>query len=354
MPPTRLPLSNAHLSELLARAAEEETQDHRRRALSRAARAAYSWPEEASTLVEGDRPLTELATIGPWLSQIVHRWLAGDGVEEPPEPPDIRRGFLTLAEVRETLIGDPSWGQAIRADLQMHTTHSDGRAPLPDMVRTCAQVYGYDFVNITDHSQGLPIAHGMDEARLAAEGLEIDGLNESLRQDGVELRVLKGIEMNLSPEGKGDMDPVALGRLDLVLGAFHSKLRETTDQTERYLSAVRNPTINVLAHPRGRRFNARPGLQADWGRVFEEAAAQDVAIEIDAHPDRQDLEVELLEIARDAGCTISIGTDAHSQAELRFVELGLAAAARAGIPRARILNYRTADQVVEWARARRR
>jgi histidinol phosphatase-like PHP family hydrolase len=345
--------SNAQLAELLSRAAEEEEEvGHRRRALDRAARAAFSWPEEAWALVEADRSLTELPAIGPWLARILFDWLTGDGGLQPSDPPPIRRGFLTLAEVRATVAEHPDWVDELRADLQMHTTYSDGRAPLRAMVGECAKTYGYRFVNVTDHSKGLKIAGGMDEAKLAAEGLDIDAVNSELEDEGVRLRVLKGIEMNLSPEGEGDMDPAALARLDLVLGAFHSKLRETSDQTERYLAAVRNPMIHVLAHPRGRKFDARLGLQADWRRVFEEAAANDVALEVDAYPDRQDLDVDLLRVAGEAGCRISIGTDAHHPTELRFMEFGLAAAIRADIPRERILNFRPVEDVLAWARRR--
>jgi histidinol phosphatase-like PHP family hydrolase len=155
--------------------------------------------------------------------------------------------------------------------------------------------------------------------------------------------------MNLSPEGEGDMEVDALARLDLVLGAFHSKLRLTQDQTERYLAAVRNPTVHVLAHPRCRIYDRRAGLWCEWGRVFEEAAALDKAIEIDASPYRQDLDVELLELAREAGCRISIGTDAHSTYELGYMEFGLAAAIRSGLPQERILNFRPAEDALAWS-----
>ena len=146
------------------------------------------------------------------------------------------------------------------------------------------------------------------------------------------------------------MDPEVLRKLDLVLGAFHSKLRITEDQTDRYVAAVRNPDINVLAHPRGRRWNHRLGLTADWPRVFAAARDAGTALEIDAYPDRQDLDVDLLRIARDEGCWISIGTDAHHPSELRFLEFGLAAAIRAEIPRERILNFLPWDEVLAWAR----
>ena len=146
------------------------------------------------------------------------------------------------------------------------------------------------------------------------------------------------------------MEPEALAPLDLVLGAFHSRLRVIEDQTERYVRALANPTVCVLAHPRGRRYGVRLGLSADWATVCEAAAAFDKALEIDAFPDRQDLSVEILELARDAGCRISIGTDAHSVGELQHMDFGLAAAIRAGIPRQRILNFQPVEQVVRWAR----
>jgi histidinol phosphatase-like PHP family hydrolase len=214
-----------------------------------------------------------------------------------------------------------------------------------------AAARGYEYVAVTDHSKGLPIARGMDEERLALLGQEIAEVNRELEDAGSRLHLLRSIEMNLSPEGEGDMEPEALRRLDLVLGAFHSKLRETEDQTERYLAGIRNPHVHVLAHPRGRMYGRRLGLAADWPRVFEEVAALDKAVEVDANPNRQDLDVVLLRLAREAGCRISIGTDAHSIGELGFMEFGLAAVIRAGIPRERILNFQPVEDVLEWSRA---
>lgn len=180
----------------------------------------------------------------------------------------------------------------------------------------------------------------MDEATLLRQGVEIDGVNTQLASEGSEFRLLRAIEMNVSVEGEGDMDRAILGGLELVLGAFHSRLRVTDDQTPRYLAAVRNPNVNVLAHPRGRRWNSRKGLYAEWPVVFQAAAEEGTALEIDAYPDRQDLQVELLEVARETrDLWISIGTDAHYPDELGFIGMGLAAAIRAGFPRERILNF---------------
>jgi histidinol phosphatase-like PHP family hydrolase len=278
------------------------------------------------------------------VGRFLYEWL-DDPPDPIPEPPPVRRGFLTLAEVRATP-GLAEWRRGIHADLQVHTTYSDGKVPLEGMVEAAAE-RGHAFVGITDHSVGLPIANGMSEERLAQQAEHIARLNDDL--GGEPIRVLHSIEMNLSPEGDGDMDPAALARLDLVLGTFHSQLRITEDQTERYLAAVRNPTVHVLAHPRCRMFNRRLGLRADWPRVFAEAAALDKAVEIDANPNRQDLDAGLLEHARDAGVRISIGTDAHSVGELDFLEFGLAAAIRGGIDRGRILNFQPPEDVLAWA-----
>jgi histidinol phosphatase-like PHP family hydrolase len=335
-------LSNAQLAELLAQAALEE-QGHRRQALDRATRAAYfAWPEEAALLRLQGRSLTELRTVGPWVAGMVEAWLADP--PDPVDPPELRRDFLTLAEARATVAAHPDWRAELRADLQMHTTYSDGKAPLRDMV-SAVESYGYEFIAVTDHSKGLPIANGMDEDRLVEQGEDIERLNDELEAMRSRLRLLHGIEMNLSPTGEGDMDPAALRRLDLVLGAFHSALRRTEDQTDRYLAAVRNPTVHVLAHPRCRRWGARAGLQADWPLVFDAAAEAGTALEIDAFPDRQDLDVQLLEVARESDVMISVGTDAHHPRELANIEFGLAAAIRAGIPRARILNYQPRETV---------
>ncbi len=123
--------------------------------------------------------------------------------------------------------------------------------------------------------------------------------------------MFRSIEMNLSPRGEGDMSPESLLALDLVLGSFHSALRTTEDQTERYLAALRNAHVHILGHPRGRIYNFRIGLNADWPRVFAETARLDKAVEMDCYPDRQDLNVELLKLARNHGTRISLGTDAH-------------------------------------------
>lgn len=299
-------ISNAALAELLARKAGQE-EGIRQRAYKRAARSAFLWPVQAADLFAEGLPLLELKSVGPFIAHQLRDWL-----DKPPHrvrPPPLRQDFLTLADARVLLAANPDWAKRLRGDLQMHTVWSDGSGSVAAMA-AAAQSRGYEYIGVTDHSKGLKIAGGIDEAELDRQGEEIAQANQSIRAAGGQLDVLRSIEMNLNPRGEGDMDRAALRRLDLVLGSFHSSLRTTDDQTERYLRAIRNPDVHIHGHPRGRIYNFRLGLTADWPRVFAEAAKLDKALEIDCYPDRQDLNLSLLKIARREGVRISIGTDA--------------------------------------------
>lgn len=341
-------LSNKELAELLARAAEN-TEGHRQRAYRRAARAALMWPEEAAHIVADGRSLRDLPKIGPKLSVTIERWL--DDPPEVPEPEPIRQGFMTFAEALSIVAEHPDWKEGLRGDLQMHTEHSDGRESVADMAVEGAG-RGYEYIAITDHSKGLKIAGGMTEEELAAQIEEIDAVNETFGAQGKSFRVLRSLEMNINPQGEGDMDPDSLAGLDLVLGSFHSSLRTKEDQTDRYIAALRNPHFNVLGHPRGRIYNFRAGLQADWPRVLEEAARNDKAVEIDSFPYRQDLNIGLLQIAKESGVRVSIGTDAHNTWEMQFTWVGVAAAILAGIDRDRVINFLPTDELIAWAKGR--
>jgi histidinol phosphatase-like PHP family hydrolase len=338
-------LSNIDLAELLAQQAERET-GVLSRAFRRAARSAFLWPEEVSDLLENDRPLIELRSVGPFIGKQIQAW-----IDKPPpaakKPSAIRRDFISLAEARRLLASQPKWRCDLRGDLQMHTRWSDGSATVREMADAAVD-RSYEYIGITDHSKGLKIAGGIDERALQRQGAEIAKVNVALSKSATGLTVLRSIEMNLNPRGEGDMSPESLLALDLVLGSFHSALRTTEDQTERYLAALRNPHIHILGHPRGRIYNFRIGLKADWSRVFAEAAQLDKALEIDCYPDRQDLNVDLLKIAREYGMRISLGTDAHHPWQLEFIDLGLAAALSARIPSDRIVNFMPLPELKAW------
>jgi len=289
------------------------------------------WTEEAAAIQESGRGLTELRSVGPFTAHFISGWLRD--APDPPVPPPLRDGFITYAHARSVVDAHPEWRDVARADHQMHTDESDGSSTIEEMAAAAAEI-GRQRIAITDHSKTLRITNGMDETRLRAQGEHIAAINA--RDSGP--LVLRSIEMDLTPEGAGDMDPRMLAGLDLVLGAFHSKLRLRDDQTERYFRALDNPDIQVLAHPRGRIYNFRAGLLCDWQRVARRAAETGTALEVDAYPDRQDLDVARLRIVAAEGAWVSIGTDAHTPAELVFLEIGIAAAILAGVSRGRVLN----------------
>ena len=339
-------LSNADIAELLARQAERKS-GIRSRACRRAARSAFLWPENVTELAAQNRPLTGLRGVGPFIERRILHWL-----DKTPRirksVPAIRQDFISLAEARRLLAIKRGWSKNLRGDLQMHTRWSDGSGTIAQMAHA-AKERSYEYIAITDHSKGLRIAGGIDEQALTKQGAEIAKLNALISESGGNLIVLRSIEMNLNQRGDGDMSSKSLSSLDLILGSFHSSLRRVEDQTERYLAALRNPNIQILAHPRGRIYNYRVGLKADWPRVLAEAAALDKALEVDCYPDRQDLNVRLLKLARKHGTRVSLGTDAHHPWQLEFIEFGLAATLLAKIPADRIINFMPIADLKCWA-----
>jgi histidinol phosphatase-like PHP family hydrolase len=339
------PLSNAQLADLLAQQAEAQT-GTLARAYRRAARSAFLWPETVAGILERGGSLLELHGVGPFIGRQLNQWIARPPSRLPRVRSD-RHDFLTMADARDLLATRPDWTRRLQGDLQMHTVWSDGSGSIADMAEA-AQARAYSYIAITDHSKGLKIAGGINESQLKQQRAEINALNAVTASRGGNCTVLRSLEMNLNPRGEGDMQPSALNRLDIVLGSFHSALRIKEDQTQRYLAALRNPSIQILAHPRGRIYNYRLGLTADWPRVFAEAAKQDKALEIDCYPDRQDLNLSLLRVARKEGVRISLGTDAHHPWQLEFIALGLASALKAKIPADRILNFMPLPELKRW------
>lgn len=328
----------------------EESSGNKQKALKRASRKAFLWPSEAAEIVESGQSLQSLDGVGPYLAEVLEAWIT-----EPPEvlePHELRRDFLSLTEAMSILADHREGPMQVKGDLQMHSTYSDGYGSINDLADAGLEC-GYEYISITDHSKGLRIAGGIDEDTLALQRAEIDQINAHLEAAGDGLRVLQSIELNLGVDGSADLEHETLQNLDLVLGSFHSKLRSQDDQTDRYLRALDHPYPDILGHPRGRMYDFRLGLEADWTRVFRHAAEVGKAVEIDAFPDRQDLNVELLKLAREAGVTISIGTDSHHPSQLAFMTFGLAAAVAAEIPASRILNFKSRPELAEWASLRR-
>ena len=237
-----------------------------------------------------------------------------------------------------------------RGDFQMHSTWSDGGETIEGMVRGCKD-RGHTCLGITDHSYGLPIARGVTMADIVRQHSEIDALNARF---GEEFRVFKGIEANILADGSLDLQPDERAVFEFVVASPHSQLRKSEDQTARMVGATGAAGVAILGHPRGRVFNTRPGITADWSRVFELAAQRRVAIELDGNWHRQDLDFELARHALDAGCIFALDSDAHAIGELRFSDYAIAHARLAGIPAARVINCWSNEELADWMGERRR
>jgi histidinol phosphatase-like PHP family hydrolase len=259
----------------------------------------------------------------------------------------LRTGFLSRAEVLRLLsidVPDIVGVDDYHGDCQMHSTWSDGVETIEQLANG-AMARGWSRIVVTDHSKGLPIAGGISVDQMRAQQQEIDELN---RRFGTGFRILKGIEANIQADGELDIRGDELSGIEMVLAAPHSKLRTPDDQTSRLLTAVRNPRVHVLAHPRGRMSDSRPGITADWDRVFQEAAQRGVAIEIDGDPARQDLDYLLADRARQAGCIFALDSDAHDSAAFIYTDTAIAHARLASIPPERVINCWELPRLLEW------
>ena len=226
---------------------------------------------------------------------------------------------------------------AYRGDIHSHSTWSDGRASVLEMAKG-AQALGYRYLGITDHSPRITVVHGLNAERLLAQSKEIAEAQQQV--PGVTL--LQGIEVDILEDGALDLPDAVLEILDVVVASPHVKLRQDqAAMTERMLRAVANPHVDVIGHPTGRRPGSREGATYDFETVFKEAARRGVAMEIDCDPARMDLGPELARLARDAGCDFVLSSDAHAPAEFAYVPMALWMARRAGIPKERVLNFRS-------------
>ena len=229
----------------------------------------------------------------------------------------------------------------IRGDLHAHTTETDGRDTIEAMARA-AQAAGLHYLAITDHSQALAMANGLDETRALTHARVVREVGARL--DGFTL--LAGIECDIRPDGTMDLADDCLAQLDIVNASLHSAFNQTGAQmTDRLLRAIACPWVDVIAHPLGRRLPRREAHQADMARVFEAAADAGVAMEINAQIARLDLDEQHARQARDAGVRLVVNSDAHSVHGLGALRWGVAVARRATLTPADVLNTRSVEQL---------
>lgn len=326
----------------------------------RAARALLDMDDDVGRAV-ADGTLRNVPFIGPSSAKIV-----GEFVRERRSPTlddaiarsgkaaqvvarrALREGFLSRHAMERAHRSRRPAGvvnrRTFRGDLQMHSTWSDGRATIAAMAQACIE-RGHRMMGITDHSYGLPLARGMSMGAVERQHREIDGLNATCRG---RFRIFKGIEANIFADGSLDLQADERRVFEYVIASPHALLRRTEDQTRRMVAAVETSGVTILGHPRGRMYDRRAGVVANWVRVFEAAAARGVAIEIDGHWHRQDVDWQLARSALDLGCLFALDSDAHTVDELRFTDYAVAHARLAGIPAERVVNCWPEDRLERW------
>ncbi|RNE66718.1 PHP domain-containing protein [Cryobacterium tepidiphilum] len=258
-----------------------------------------------------------------------------------------KRGSAPLAEGTGDVL------PLLRGDLHSHSDWSDGGTSI-ELMADAARLLGREYLALTDHSPNLTVANGLSAERLAEELDVVAGINAG---EGA-FRLLAGIEVDILESGELDQTPQMLDRLDVVVASVHSKLRsDSRTMTQRMLRGIADPHTNVLGHCTGRLVQGsrapRPPSDFDAPRVFAACAENDVAVEINSRPERQDPPDELIALALEAGCLFSIDTDAHAPGQLDFLQYGAARASRNGVPPERIITTWPLDRLLDWTRARR-
>ena len=263
-------------------------------------------------------------------------------------PPELREGWGEVELAANGSLPALVQQRDLRGDLHTHSNWSDGRQEIAVMVRAATE-RGYAYIAMTDHTQSLQIAQGLTPQRFRERAREIAAVNA--RSGGA--RVLNGAEVDILPDGSLDLPDDSLSSLDLVVASVHTALDQPKDLiTQRVLSALRSPHVDVLAHPTSRRLDRRGETSLDIDAVIAEAVKTGTALEINSSPWRLDLNDSWARKAREAGAMLAIDTDAHYPAEFDSVRYGCAIARRAGLSPDRILNTRDAEGVLAHGRAK--
>ncbi|HUQ42581.1 MAG TPA: PHP domain-containing protein [Candidatus Limnocylindrales bacterium] len=286
--------------------------------------------------------LEELDGIGPKTASVITE-VATSGSTAFLEKLEVDTA-LTVGQGNELVV-------QLKGDLHVHSLWSDGGAEIDVMARA-ARDLGHEYFALTDHSPRLTIANGLSRERLLKQLDIVAGLNRELAP----FRILTGIEVDILEDGKLDQDDDILERLDVVVASVHSKLRMEREQmTRRMIVAIADPHTDILGHCTGRYVTGRgrPQSQFDAELVFHACEQFDTAVEINSRPERLDPPNDLLKIAVEMGCEFAISTDAHAPGQLEWQPYGADKAIETGVTIDRVINSRSAEELIAWTRRRR-
>ncbi|HEY9515784.1 MAG TPA: DNA polymerase/3'-5' exonuclease PolX [Gemmatimonadaceae bacterium] len=262
--------------------------------------------------------------------------------------PELREGRGELLAAGTDQLPSLITTDDIRGVLHCHSQYSDGKATISEMA-AAARAHGWSYLGISDHSQSAFYAGGLSRDAVLEQHEEIDRLNEELTN----FRVLKGIEADILADGKVDYDSALLDQFDYVIASVHSRFgMERGAMTQRVLRALDDPHVTILGHPTGRLLLTREPYAIDVDAILEKAAAVGVAVELNADPHRLDIDWRHCQTARQLGCTIEIGPDAHSTGGLDNMAIGVGVARKGWLEPGDVLNTMPADDVLAWSRRR--
>ena len=263
----------------------------------------------------------------------------------PWRPPELRSGTDVEAEPPADLITV----EDVACELHAHTTASDGKLSIEELAE-CAKDRGFHTIAVTDHSQSSVIANGLEPDRLRAHMRRVREADESVRG----ITILAGTEVDILPDGTLDYEDELLAELDVVVASPHTSLRQSdSDATDRLISAIENPHVHIIGHPCGRLIKSREGLSPDIRAVSEAAAANGVALEINANWHRLDLRDAHVRTALEAGALIAIDCDVHRSSGFENLRYGVLTGRRGGLPAPRCVNTWGAKKLRDWLRSRR-
>jgi len=277
------------------------------------------------------------------------RCLAGKSEEEvyaavglPLIPPELRENHGEIEAAETGKVPKLVELSDVRGDLQMHTTATDGKESVLDMALKAREL-GYEYIAITEHSKAVKVARGLDEKRLAKHLKAIEKIQEKITG----LRILKGVEVDILPDGSLDLDDAILKECDVVIGAIHYRFNlSEKEMTRRIIRGISNRHVNIFGHPTGRLILERPSYEVDIEELVRAAKNRGVALEINAHPDRLDLRDVHVRLARDQGVKLVISTDAHSIQNLEFMRYGVFTARRGWAEANDVLNTLPLDKLL--------
>jgi DNA polymerase (family 10) len=278
-------------------------------------------------------------------------------------PPELREDRGEIEAARSNRLPELVDVGDLRGDCHTHSDWSDGALSIERIARA-ARARGYSYQVLTDHSTSLTIAHGLNEERVEAQRAVIAELNERFAAEEAAgrvpkgaspsgFRLLHGCEMEIRADGRLDYDDDLLARFDVVVASLHVGRRQPRVQlTERTLTAIHSPHVDILAHPSGRKIGIRDDLDLEWETVFAEAARTGTLLEINGSDERLDLDERRARQARDAGCKLVIDSDAHYLRELDNIVWGVAIARRGWVEARDVANTWPREQLLQWVAAK--